>query len=374
MEFSRFITEKEPALRELLRALCAIPAPSHHEDARAEFCLDYFRALGVTDAYIDGAKNVVCPIGDSGGSLRVFMAHTDTVFPDTEPMPMIERDGRLCCPGVGDDTANLAVMMMVTEYIVKHAPDRARNLLVVANSCEEGLGNLKGTREIVKNYGDRIGELVSFDGGLSIVNRAVGSERWKVTVSTVGGHSYGDFGNENAIARLSKLVSELYCQTVPEIDGAKTTYNVGEISGGTSVNTIAQHAEMLYEYRSDSNTALAEMRDRFESIVERNRDSRAEISLELLGVRPGMVESRDPARLAELTDRAAAALARVIGREPERRPGSTDCNIPFSLGIPTVCLGLIDCGGAHTREEYVLLDSLADGMRICGELMLGGAC
>lgn len=370
MTANEYIKASVDEFKALTVALCGIPAPSHHEDARAEFCLKWFREAGGRDAYIDGAKNVICPFGATDSNeLRVFMAHTDTVFPDTVPMPIREEKGRLFCPGVGDDTVNLAALMIMAKYVINHTPPRDYGILFVANSCEEGLGNLKGARALIDAYRERISEVVSFDGGRSLVVRAVGSERWRISLDTEGGHSYGDFGNENAIASLASLIGELYSQSVPDTPDTKTTFNVGCISGGTSVNTIAQHAEMLYEYRSDSEEGLGIMRRQLEETLERFGGGGRAVTLELLGERPGGVPSRDPDRQAALIERGERALRDRIGETPDRRSGSTDCNIPFSLGIPALCLGLVECDGAHTREEYIELDSLEDGLRICAAML-----
>ena len=148
----------------LLRTLCAIPAPSHHEEKRAAFIRDWFVQRGMP-AEIDAALNVRCPMGlDAHEDMVVVMAHTDTVFPDTEPMPMREENGRLYCPGVGDDTANLAALMMLAHYL-KDRPLRC-GVLFVANSCEEGLGNLKGCKAIMKAFGPRVKAFLSLDGGM----------------------------------------------------------------------------------------------------------------------------------------------------------------------------------------------------------------
>ena len=143
----RWMDEHVEETQQLLRTLCQIPAPSHHEEKRAEFCRDWLLKNGAGQAWIDDAKNVVCPYGEEG-PWRIMMAHTDTVFPDTEPMPMTEEGDILRCPGCGDDTANLAVLMMLAKYCFAEKPALSHRVLFVCNSCEEGLGNLKGSRAI----------------------------------------------------------------------------------------------------------------------------------------------------------------------------------------------------------------------------------
>ena len=186
----QYLEQSQEELKQLIRDLCAIPAPSHQEEDRAAFCKAWFEKSGGVGTYIDEALNVICPYGDTGeGPLTVFMAHTDTVFPDREPMPFLEDEETFRCPAVCDDTANLAVMMICARYFLQNKIPGKTGILFVANSCEEGLGNLKGSRALAKAYGDRITAWVSFDGMSldKIVHRAVGSHRYQVTVRTEGG-------------------------------------------------------------------------------------------------------------------------------------------------------------------------------------------
>ncbi|MBP3729330.1 MAG: M20/M25/M40 family metallo-hydrolase [Lachnospiraceae bacterium] len=360
----------------LLKTLAAIPAPSHQEDRRAAFIKNYLEEAGAPGVYIDQAKNVLLPLGCEGRKdITVYMAHTDVVFPDLTPLPVSEADGKLYAPGVGDDTANVAAILSIIRYILekKHSPREP--VLFVLNSCEEGLGNLKGVRRLMQDYAGRIKEVISFDGTLSggLVTRAVGSHRWRVKVSTAGGHSYGAFGNPNAIHHLALLIEKLYRQNLPEWADQKTTYNVGTISGGTTVNSIAQEAEMLYEYRSDDEKALAMMQDQFFRILEETRGPKALIEEELLGERPcgGAV---DPEARKALWDRCGGALSAVLGYPAPHRSGSTDANLPLSLGVPAVTFGLYDGAGEHTREEWLDIASLKPGLELGLGLVLGHFC
>lgn len=358
-------------LYDLIVEMCAIPAPSNHEEKRAEFTRDWFKAAGIEDVYIDSALNTVCRIGcDKHEDISMFIAHTDTVFPDTSPMPIYRDGDRLYCPGVGDDTANLAVLMMVTKYICETGLKPKRGIVISANSGEEGLGNLKGVRKLMEDYGDRTRQFISFDGTLKgIVNRAVGSERYRLEVKTEGGHSYAAFGNRNAIYYLSQMISQLYTIKVPKNGNSKTTFNVGTISGGTSVNTIAQQAEMLYEYRSDDKTCLEQMREFFKATVASYRAMGIEVNIELLGSRPCMGDVDEIAQSA-LLNKCSAVIEDVTGEIPDRRSSSTDCNIPYSIGIPSTCFGAYYGGNSHTREEYIEVESLKKGILIAATIIL----
>lgn len=351
-----------PEHLELLKSLAAIPAPSHHEDQRAEYIRSWLLNQGARNITIDKAKNVVLPLGK--GPYLAVMAHTDVVFPDTMPLPLREESGRLYAPGIGDDTANVVALMLCAKFFLAHPELLPEPLLIIFNSCEEGLGNLKGVRQIMADYESQIHSLVSFDcQSNAIISRAVGSERWKVQVNTRGGHSFSDFGNPNAIAVLSRLVSRLYEQTTPKQADTHTTYNVGLISGGTSVNTIAQQAEMTYEYRSDDRDCLAFMKEQFLLLIRGLDSEESRITVEPIGSRPcGGDVPEDSHR--KLLIRCADAIFSVYPVDPPFCAASTDANIPLSLGIPAATFGLYRGGGAHTREEYVEIDSLTPGLKI----------
>lgn len=366
MAMKQYALDVQEELKQLIRDLCAIPAPSHHEEKRAEFCKNWFEQAGGKGVYIDAALNVVCPWGVTDDKpIVVVMAHMDTVFPDTEPMPFREDDERFYCPGVCDDTAQLAQLMVLSRYFMNHCPVPEKvGVLFVANSCEEGLGNLKGSRQIVKDYGIQMKEFVTIDASrfVSMCNEAVGSHRYRVTVKTEGGHSFGAFGNRNAIRCLASMIDALYSVKVPQDGNSKTTYNVGTISGGTSVNTIAQEAQMLYEYRSDSRVCLAKMDEMFSALVAAYNAMGIEVIAEKIGDRP-CTGDVDPAREQAMVDRATAAMGRQLGFEPELHSGSTDCNIPLSVGIPAIAIGGCKGVGVHTREEYLELNTLEPGLR-----------
>ena len=196
----------------LLSELGRIPAPSHQEDKRAAFVKSWLEAQGAKGVYIDEAKNVIYPVGcDDHEDIVVIMAHMDIVFPDLEPLCLEIRDGKMYAPGIGDDTANLVQLLMTVKYIIENKKKPETGILFVANACEEGLGNLKGSKAIIDTWGSRVKEFISFDGYTGgVTNDAVGSHRYQVTVKTEGGHSFGNFGNSNAIVSLASIIGTLY--------------------------------------------------------------------------------------------------------------------------------------------------------------------
>ena len=361
----------DEALR-LTEDLCRIPTPSGQERARAEFCKSWLERYGAQNIRMDGADNMVLELNAAGKDhLTVLTAHTDTVFPDTDPMEARQEGGRLLCPGVGDDTANLAVLLLAARFLLEQGISPKNGLVIAANSGEEGLGNLRGCRRLMADYRGRMARLISFDGYYNrLWNKAVGSARYRVTVRTRGGHSFRDFGAPNAIAQLSELIGALYA-IKPHWGpaGTVTTYNVGTIQGGTSVNTVAQEASMLYEYRSDEAAGLRGMEKAFLAVVEDFRAKGVDMEVESMGVRP-CGEGVDPVAQKALSDWGEALLRRHTAGDIVVEPASTDCNIPLSLGIPAVSFGLCNGGGAHTRQEWIEAASLETGLRIALETVL----
>lgn len=367
-----YIQKHLKELETLLEELCRIPAPSGRERDRASFCKTWLESHGAGEVRLDGADNAVLELNAAGQDrLTVFTAHTDTVFPDAESMAVRREGGRMLCPGVGDDTANLAVLLMATRFLLEQGISPKHGLVIAANSGEEGLGNLRGCRQLMADYRGRVARLISFDGYYSrLWNKAVGSARYRVTVRTQGGHSFRDFGKPNAIALLSEIISALYAiRPVWGPAGTVTTYNVGTIQGGTSVNTVAQEASMLWEYRSDEAAGLRGMEETFFAVVESFRARGEEVEVTPLGIRP-CGEGVDMAAQKELSDWSEALLRKHTGGDLIVEPASTDCNIPLSLGIPAVSFGLCCGGGAHTREEWIETASLETGLRIALKTLL----
>lgn len=355
----------------LLKELGKIPAPSHQEGKRAAFVKEWLLAQGAEKVFIDDVQNVICEIGtEEHKDIVAFLAHTDIVFPDTDEIHMVE-DGRILrAPGIGDDTANLVNLLMGAKYLIQEKPAVKHGIVIVANSCEEGLGNLDGCKAFMRQYADRIYRFYSFDGYMGqCTSSAVGSHRYQITVKTKGGHSYLNFGNENAIQILAELIHKLYQIQIP--DGPKTTYNVGRIEGGTTVNTIAQEAFVLYEFRSTSQKNLEYMQEKLQETVETMKGD-YEITVEILGIRPGNGDLDEKA-LAEFTAASADVIQTYYDGPMEFGPFSTDANVPLSMGILANTIGTIMGDKAHTRQEWVDLDTLPTGGKIVLNLMLNYA-
>ncbi len=372
-EIQDYVLSHKDETINLLIALTEIPAPTGDEGLRAAFILNWLKEKGIDGAFTDEAGNVICPYAfteEQQQNLLVVMAHMDTVFTEKEPFRVVEDGAFLRAPGIGDDTANLVNMLMTIKFLWerKERIQQKYGVLFVANVGEEGLGNLKGSRAIYNAYKEHIKMWVSIDLYYNcLYNSAVGSHRYEVKVKTKGGHSFGDFGNANAIAELSHLVHRLYQQQVPTF--AKTTYNVGMIQGGTSVNTIAQEASMLYEFRSESEEGLRQMKESFDRIIEEATKRGVAVQMTELGIRPGNGDI-DVEKEEKLCNIMKRSIAKYYDGPVKMGSASTDCNIPLSKGIPAACFGAVMGDGLHTKEEWIEKDSMVPGQMIALDVIL----
>lgn len=366
-------SEQRQEIIDKLVTLTEIPAPSHKEQKRAAWLKQYLEQLGYCPI-VDEADNVLIELAGKDEKIYLFTAHTDTVFPDEE-ITVIREGDRYRAPGIGDDTCSVALMLQVLEEWMKNGlPEFKHTMLIAFNSGEEGLGDLKGIRQIMKQYGHRVVQMISFDGyRCSVMDRAVGSKRYLVSVSAEGGHSYRRFGRESAIAHAANIISSIYKIDVMEgasekEAGTKTTYNVGTIQGGTSVNTIAQSCEFLAEVRSDCREGLERVNEKLLELFEAEKSDEVHVTWKLVGDRPSMGEV-DMEKQQALSECVCELMTELTGEVSTTESGSTDCNIPLSMGIPAVAFGAHVGGGAHTRDEWVDVTSLETGFEIIKRVM-----
>jgi len=306
---------------------------------------------------IDAISNVYVRRGKhNNGPVLMLLAHSDTVFPATTPIHVIRDGDVMRGPSIGDNSLSVATMIGILTMLDELGIETDSDILAVANVGEEGLGNLRGARAAVERYRKDVGAVIAIDGRLGvIVNTAVGSQRWRITVRGPGGHSFGSFGQPSAIHGLGRIIAAIADLDVPKTP--KTTFNVGLIEGGTSVNTIAASASAIIDLRSTDVAMLKQLADKVRTIVEQKVGQGLQTEIAVLGERPAGARSQtDP--LIQLADKTL----RWLGIEPVYAASSTDANIPISLNIPALCVGVTFAGRAHTMEEYIQVPPIADGV------------
>ena len=346
-------------------SICEIPAPPFGEARRAEEFRRRLVALGLTDARIDAEGNVIARRRGAARHPNVVLSgHLDTVFPETTNVTVTRQGTLFKGPGIGDDCRGLAVLLAIARAMASAGVQTTGDILFVGTVGEEGQGNLRGVRHLfTKEMKDSIDYFISVDGtGLGLTNRAVGSHRYRVTYEGPGGHSYGAFGMPNPAHALGRAIAGIAELRVPE--NPKTTFNVGVVAGGTSVNSIPASAAMDVDLRSESPAALDSLDAGFRRALERALEAeharwptsptRLRLRIDTTGIRPAGVVP-DDARIV----RAGVDAARALGFTPELGAGSTDANLPMSFGIPAITID----GGGSGRGSHSLDEQYDDGER-----------
>ncbi len=361
------------------RALISVPAPPFGEQARAAWLLTQFQSIGLAEAGIDAEGNVhgllqmpsedqaSLPAAVAGNQARalVISAHIDTVFPAGTPVDPSVEGARIVAPGACDNAAGVTGLLAIAAALLHAAITLPCPVLFVGNVGEEGEGDLRGMRYLYQRspWCDRIAAHIVLDGaGHEVaVTEALGSRRFLATITGPGGHSWTDAGAPNPIAILSRAIATLPPAELP--GSARTTWNVGTIAGGSSVNAIPEQASARFDLRSTSPEELIALEVALRHAVEdavmaanagvsprRDRSSAApaNFSIERIGDRPA---GRLPGGATLYED--LLAVDRHLGIRTEPRIASTDANIPLSLGVPAISIGAGgDGGGIHTRQEW----------------------
>jgi tripeptide aminopeptidase len=332
---------------------CEIPAPPFKEERRADALKQAFEHLGLLDVHIDKAGNV---LGSRPGVAArphvVVAAHLDTVFPEGTNVH-VKRDGFvLTGPGIGDNCRGLATLVAIVRVLNRAGVKTPGSMTFVANVGEEGLGNLRGVRELLDNsLKTPVDRFLAIDGaGLFVANVEVGSHRYRVTFSGPGGHSYAGFGTPNPIQAMGRATAKISQMRVP--DHPRTTFSVGRVGGGTAVNAIPTDCWMEVDLRSSSPSALAALDTEFRKAVddgvrdENTRWSRTggvSAKVELIGDR---VAGRTP-ETAPIV-RTALSAARALGLTMPLNESSTDASVAVARGIPAIAIG---AGGRGMRQH-----------------------
>ena len=342
-----------------------IPAPTFHEEARAAFLVEQFQSLHLKDVQQDSTGNVLGRLPGGSGRPLVVSAHMDTVYPLGTELTLQRTNDRINGPSIGDNSLGLAAVVALARLLQEEGKELPGDLWLVGNIAEEGLGNLKGIEALVDRFGNRpIAYLVIEGMGLgNILHRGLGVERYKIIIQTPGGHSWVDYGQPSAIHELCALVTRIAALRLPE--NPCTTLNVGIMHGGTSINTIAAHAWLELDLRSEDSATLAQLVSQVHQLVRGVQHHTVRASIERIGKRQaGGLPVNHP--LVELAARTLTSL----GIEPHLDIASTDANLPLSRGYPSICIGITVGNNAHSHDEYILTAPVANGMKQLYEITI----
>ena len=346
-------------LEDLQLELTAVPSPPWGEAARAEWLRARFEDLGLSEVQQDDLGNVfgVLPGSEPNAPLVALSAHLDTVFPAGTPIQVSREGGKLYGPGISDNGAGLVALLAIARVLKETGIEHATPVVFIGNVGEEGEGDLRGMRHIFEQprWADAIRTMVVVDGAGTdtVICEALGSRRYEITVRGSGGHSWSDFGIPNPVVALARIIDRFTQTTVPT--NPKTTYNIGTVEGGTSVNSIPQSATM----RVDTRSASVEQLDRLErALREAVQDGTAATSgkkkngltaeVRVIGDRPA-AELPSESRLLKMI----RAVDAQLNNSARLQRASTDANIPLSLGREAIAIGAGGSGGgAHTVNEW----------------------
>lgn len=342
-------------------AVQQIPAPTFDEAERAAFVLDRLCGMGLSDVSCDVIGNVYARRpGRRRSPALLVSAHLDTVFPRETDLRLRYEGERVYGPGLGDNSTGLAGLIHLAQALQRHDLPNEGDIWFVGNVGEEGLGDLRGIRAAVERLRSDLGRVIVLEGcdfG-TLHHQAIGVRRYRIEAIAPGGHSWGNFGTPSAIHTLVQLAARITALTLPR--NPRTTFNIGIIEGGTSVNTIAERASLLLDMRSVSAAALGDLIAQVDRLVAAAAAESPEVQIrvETVGNRPSGMIARDH----ELVQAAVSAY-HAVGAHVSFQQSSTDANIPLSQGIPAVCIGLTDGGNAHRHDEFILPANLGRGLQ-----------
>lgn len=371
-----FLKTVEPeTIAEQIRT-AEIPSPPFKEQERARYYKQRFTELGLKNVRIDGIGNVIGERPGSDPSVTLAVAaHLDSVFPEGTDVK-VRREGQLLIgPGIGDDARGLAVMLAVIRALNEASIETRSTIVFVADVGEEGLGNLRGIGHLVnEEMKGKITHFIGLDaGGFDIVNREIGSNRYRVTFRGPGGHSYQEFGRPSAIHALGRAIEKI--SRIKVSADPRTTYNVGRVEGGTTVNSIAQTASMEVDLRSVSAEELAKVDASFKqavqtSLAEENAArfdaARLTVEFQLIGERPVSRQAPDAAIIKTIL-----AADKALGIPSNLTSSSTDSGMPLRYGIPSVTIGGGGIWrGAHSLgESFDMTDSYRGTQRVLAAIL-----
>lgn len=355
------IRDLEPLVRRTIEralAIQAIAAPTFGEGERAEYVRARLARLPLSDVELAADGNVYARLpGARRRPAIALTAHLDTVFPSETSLVSRREGTRLHGPGMGDNSLGVAGLISLAEALAA-AQRRPRDIWFVANVGEEGLGNLSGMWSAMHRLKERLGAAVILEGGSfgSVIHRGIGVARRRIGVRCEGGHAWSDFGAASAIHELCRIGASIAAIRPPT--EPRTSYNIGRIEGGRSINTIAEQASLLLDLRSEDPIMLDRLARRIDRLVAAAGRPGVEVTSEAIGERPaGGIPEEHP------LVRGAIESLRALGHpEPTRRAASTDANVPLAIGIPALCIGLAEGHNAHRLDEFVDVGPLDRGL------------
>lgn len=343
---------------ELAVQIQQIPAPTFHEQKRAEFIQKLFIDEGLKDVCNDETGNVLGRFPGKGQEKPLIVsAHMDTVFPLETDLSVEWGIELIHGPGLGDNSLGVASLFGLLWSLKERITPLRGDVWLVANVAEEGLGDLRGMKAVVDRFGGDVHAYLVVEGLAlgHVYHRAVGVKRYRVTARTGGGHSWSDYGHPSAVHELARLVVALTSLTLPV--HPRTTMNVGRISGGTSVNVIASEATFDLDLRSEGPESLAELVSAAEKLIQQANRPGVNIEAKVIGQRPaGEISASHPLVLL------AKDCLREQGLDAGLISGSTDANVPLSMGYPAIVLGITTGGSAHTVHEYINTAPISQGL------------
>lgn len=354
------LTEHATWLLETAQQIQAIPAPTFDESARADFVKAAMHSLDLRNIEIDPLFNVYGLMqGRHPNAPHVVLtAHTDTVFAGDTDLTAHRAPGMITAPGIGDNSVGVASILAFARFLRAHRITPAVNLWFVATSREEGLGDLGGMKAAFARLANGIGGVINIEGLAlgHVYNAGIAVRRLQITAHAEGGHSWLHFGRPSAIHALMMVGTKICAIRPPE--APRTTYNIGMIRGGTTINSIAPKAEFWLDLRSETTEQLSQLEAQVHDIVAAFGTEALSFTTEIVGDRPaGSISERHP-----LVEHAMDTL-RVLGISPTLETGSTDANIPLSQGCPAVTIGVTRGGNAHRIDEFIETEPIHLGLK-----------
>jgi acetylornithine deacetylase/succinyl-diaminopimelate desuccinylase-like protein len=365
------MSEISDRLVDLAIQIQQIPAPTFKEGQRAEFVRRRFVDEGLNDVSVDDLGNVYgcLPVEQSGGApgardlpskdhvALIISAHMDTVFSKETDLTAKKENGRVHAPGIGDNSLGVAALIGLIWALREKAVRRKDDIWLVANVCEEGLGNLKGMQAVADRFAEKVRGYLVLEGLAfgHVYNRAVGVRRYRIRATTRGGHAWSDYGQPSAVHEIAGLIHSISHLQPP--GEPRSTLNVGTVRGGTGINVLAAEAECELDVRSESRTVLEVLARQVEALVKKANRETVKVDWEIIGERPaGNLDVTHPFIQSGLRAVQAQGLEAVL------TSGSTDANIPLSRGYPAVVLGMTTGGGAHTLKEFIDIGPIEKGL------------